>query len=297
MMEVLASIVSIEFVQQALYVSIPFVLGALGACVTERAGVVDLAVEAKLSFGAFFAVVAAHAAIGLGETGAIVVGLVGGAAAGAAVALVQGGCAVGLRADHVIVGIALNIVALGGTRFLLQVLYGESANSPTVPSTGDGLVGNPMAWLALVAALALPWAFLRTRAGLRIRAAGDRPDALAAAGVSITRTRLLALAVGGALAGAGGAHLSLSVGVFHAETSGGRGYMALAAVILAGWRPGRAALACLAFAAADAINSHLQLHDTAIPRELAQLFPYLITLVVLAVWGAGRLPPRALGKS
>jgi simple sugar transport system permease protein len=289
-MELLAAVFSLAFVGSALQIAIPYVLGALGAAVTERAGIVDLAVEAKLLFGALAAALVAHA------TGSIGLGIVGGVTAGATVGLIQAACAVGLRADHVVVGVALNVIAFAGPRYLLQAGYGEGANSPPFAEMGDVVWTNPVFWLAVVAVIAVPWALIRTRLGLRARAAGDRPDALRAAGVSVLRTRLYAATIGGGLAGLGGAQLSLAVGSFSADMAGGRGYMALAAVILASWRPGRAALACLAFAVAEAINNQLQIHDVGIPRELAPLLPYVVTLAVLAGMGGGRRPPAALGR-
>jgi simple sugar transport system permease protein len=119
---------------------------------------------------------------------------------------------------------------------------------------------------------------------------------LRAVGASPDRARLYAMLVGGALAGAGGAQLSLSVDGFVADVSGGRGYIALAMVILAGWRPAWAALACLGVAFANQIGIELQLSGSWIPRELAPLLPYVITIVVLAIWGGSGRPPRALGK-
>ena len=151
--------------------------------------------------------------------------------------------------------------------------------------------------LCIAAALGLPVALSRTRWGLRLRAAGDRPDALTAVGVAPVRPRLYAALVGGALAGAGGAQLTLSVGGFVADMSGGRGYIALAMVILSGWRPALAALGCAGVAFAEAINIQLQVTSSGVPHELAQLAPYVLTLVVLIVLGgrAGH-PPRSLGK-
>jgi ABC-type uncharacterized transport system permease subunit len=282
---------SLTFLGAALHVAIPYVLGALGASITERAGIVDLAVEAKLLFGALAAALVAY------ETGSIALGIVAGASAGALVGLAQAACAIGLRADHVVVGVAFNLVALAGTRYLLQLGYGQSASSPPFPGIGDLVARNPLFWFAVVAVLALPWALVHTRLGLRTRAAGDRPDALRAAGVSVLRTRLAAAAIGGALAGLGGAQLSLAVGTFSAEMSAGRGYIALAAVILASWRPGRAALACLVFATAEAVNTLFQTYDVGVPRELAPLLPYILTIVVLAGIGGGRRPPEALGRT
>jgi len=288
---VIETLFSIAFLTQVLRLALPYALAAMGGAITERAGVIDLALEAKLLFGAFAAAAVGHA------TGSALLAVLGGLGAGMLVAAVQVFCALRLGADQVIVGVALNLLALGGTRFLLQLLYGEGANSPPTPTFGGSIAGNPILWLALVAAVALPVAIARTRWGLRLRAAGDRPDALVSVGVSPVRARLAAALVGGALAGAGGAQLTLAVGGFVADMSGGRGYIALAMVILAGWRPAVAAIACAGVALAEAINIQLQVAAVGIPHELAQLAPYVLTLAVLVLAGGtyGR-PPGSLGK-
>ena len=285
------AILTATFFVQVLRIAVPYALAAMGGAITERAGVIDLAIEAKLLFGAFAAAAVGHA------TGSAWMGVLGGIGAGMLVAGVQVLCALRLGANQVIVGVALNVLALGGTRFLLQLVYGEGANSPPVPTFGHATFTNPVVWLALVAAIATPIAVARTRWGLRLRAAGDRPDSLVAVGVPPFRPRLAAALVGGALAGAGGAQLTLSVGGFVADMSGGRGYIALAMVILSGWRPALAALGCVVVALADAINIQLQVGNVGIPHELAQLAPYAFTLLVLIVAGGKRTPPpRSLGQ-
>ena len=282
---------SLAFVAQVIRLAVPYVFAALGGTINERSGVIDLALEAKLLFGAFAAAAVGHA------TGSAVAGIAAGVAAGMAVAALQAACALWLEADQVIVGVALNLLALGGTRFLLQVIFHEGANSPPAPSYGDAVLGNPLVWLAIVAAVVVPFALVRTRWGLRVRAAGDRPDALLAVGVSPAWTRFGAALVGGALTGAGGAQLSLVVGGFSADMSAGRGYIALAMVILAGWRPAYAALACVGVAFSLAVSFQLQVIGTGIPGELASLLPYVLTLAVLVVYGGkGRRPPASLGK-
>ena len=281
----------IDFAAAVITGAVPLALAAMCGAITERAGVIDLALEAKLLFGAF-----AAAAVAL-ATGSPWLGLLGGMAAGMAVALAQLGCALWLYADQVIVGVGLNILALGGTRYLLALLYHEGANSPELQSTFPPISGNPIVWLAVAAAIAVPLALARTRWGLRLRAAGDRPDALVAVGVAPRRARLAAALVGGALAGAGGAQLSLSVYGFVADMSGGRGYIALAMVILSGWRPGYAALASVGLAIANQLAHKLEMWvDVLIVRELAHLLPYVLTLLVLAIWGSRRPPPASLGK-
>jgi simple sugar transport system permease protein len=287
----LGSIFTLAFFAQVIRIAVPYALAAMGGAITERAGVIDLALEAKLLFGAFAAAAVGHA------TGSAWLGVLGGIGAGMLVAAVQVACALWLGADQVIVGVALNLLGLGATRFLLQLCYGEGANSPPVEGFGNATIGNPIVWLAVVAAIVLPFAIARTRWGLRLRAAGDRPDALVSVGVSPVRARLAAALVGGALAGAGGAQLTLAVGGFVADMSGGRGYIALAMVILAGWRPAVAALACAGVALAEAIRIQLQVAAIGIPHELAQLAPYVLTLLVLVVVGGKHgNPPRSLGK-
>jgi simple sugar transport system permease protein len=285
------AILSIAFFTQVIRISVPYALAALGGSVTERSGVVDLALEAKLLFGAFAAAAVGHA------TGSGLAGIAAGIAAGMLVTLLQVWLSLWMEADQVVVGIGLNILALGGTRFLLQIIFHEGANSPPAPSYGDAVLGNPLVWIAVLASILVPLAVLRTRWGLRLRAAGDRPEALLAVGVSPRTTRLRAALVGGALSGAGGAQLSLVVGGFSADMSSGRGYIALAMVILSGWRPGVAALACVGVAAAEALNIQLQVTGSTVPRELAPLLPYVLTLAVLAIYGGkGRQPPAAIGK-
>jgi len=281
----------LRFLPPVIRTSVRYALAALGGRVTERSGVIDLALEAKLLFGAFAAAAVGHA------TDSGIAGIAAGIGAGMLVTLLQLWLSLWMEANQVIVGIGLNILALGGTRFLLQIIFHEGANSPPAPSYGDAVVANPLVWIAVLASIAVPLAVQRTRWGLRLRAAGDRPEALLAVGVSPRATRMRAALVGGALAGAGGAQLPLVVGGFSADMSSGRGYIALAMVILSGWRPAYAALACLGVALAEALNIQLQVTGSAIPRELAPLLPYVMTLAVLALYGGkGRQPPAAIGK-
>ena len=281
---------SAAFFAQVIRIAVPYVLAALGGVITERSGVIDLALEAKLLFGSFAAAAVAYA------TDDATTGIVAGMLAGMAVSALQVTLALALRANQVIIGIGLNLIALGGTRFLLQLIFHEGANSPPAPSYGDAVVGNPLVWFAIAAAVLVPLAVARTRWGLRLRAAGDRPDSLIAVGVDPARPRMYAALIGGALAGAGGAQLSLVVGGFSADMSGGRGYIALAMVILSGWRPAIAALACVGVAIAEAINILLQVTGSSIPPELAPLLPYVLTLVAPLLYAASQRAPASLGK-
>ena len=289
MSDFFVAVFSLAFVVQVLTYAVPITLAALCGAIIERSGVIDLGLEAKLLFGAFGGAALAHA------TGSAEVGVLGGMAAGVMVAALQLWLALRLGADQVIVGIGLNLLALGGTRYLLQLVYDEGSNSPPTDAFGS-LATNPVFWLAAAAAIAVPFALVRTRWGLRLRAAGDRPDALVAAGASPIRARFYAGLVGGALAGAGGAHLSLAVGGFVAKSSAGRGYIALAMVILAAWHPSRAVIACLLVSLAGALAVRLQLAGVPIPSELAPELPMAITLLVLVIAGGKSRAPRSLGK-
>jgi len=142
------AIFSLTVLVQAIRFAVPTALAAMCGAVTESSGVIDLALEAKLLFGAFAAAAVAHA------TGSAYLGVLGGVGAGMAVAAVQIWCALVLQANQVIVGIGLNLLALGGTRFLLQLIYHEGANSPAVPTFAGPLAANPVLWLAVLAALA-----------------------------------------------------------------------------------------------------------------------------------------------
>lgn len=290
MSDVLWATLTLGFVAQAIRITVPYLLAALGGAITERAGMVDLALEAKLLWGAFAAAVVTY------ETGSVAIGIGAAAIAGTALALVQAAWAIRFAADQVVTGVALNLSSYALTRYLLQVLYDQGANSPPIAGVGSAVWTSPLTWLALVLTIAIAALVARTRLGLRIRAVGERPEAALAAGVSVDATRWLAAAIGGALAGVGGAQLSLAVGGFVADMSGGRGYVALAAVIMGGWRPLRVAAMCLAFGIVEALQVTMQGAGTGLPPELVRQLPYGVALVLLAVLGGKVRPPAALGS-
>jgi simple sugar transport system permease protein len=242
----------------------------------------------------------------------VAAGVLVGAAVGAVHALVV----VRGRVDAIVSGIAINLAAAGGTRFVLRALYDSSSNSPPVQgfrstllegAGGGALLArtlvDPLTLVTALLVAATAWTLMRTRFGLRVRACGEDPAAAASVGVDVTRVRLWAVALGGAVCGLGGVALAYDQHQFQSGMSGGRGFIALAAVILSGWRPGRAAAACLAFAALDAAQILVQDQARAASAYVAQMLPYLATL--LALWAiarrrgrgaiAGR-PPAALGK-
>jgi simple sugar transport system permease protein len=279
----------VTFVALVLSLTVPLVMAALGGVVSERSGVVNLALEGKLLIGAFTACLGAH-------VGGVVLGIVCGMAGGLLFATLHALVVVRFRANQIVAGIALNLMAFGLTRFLLGAIFGSTANSPQTPGL-DGVFANPFFYVLCVVVLGVILLVHRTAFGLRMRAVGEHPDAAFALGVSVTRVRALAVLLAGALAGLGGAWLALDHEGFTSGASAGRGYIALAAVIMGRWRPGLAALACLLFGLADALQYQSQnLTSIEVPSELASLFPYVITLIAVAgVMGRSR-PPKAIGE-
>ena len=297
----------IEFLAAALRIATPLVFAALGGVLCERAGVFAVGLEGMMLTGAF------AAAAGAWSFGSALAGvglaLLGGAAVGFTVGLV----AVRGRADQMVTGLTVNILAAGATSYCLRALSGGGRpvaihltplpvwpipGLADLPALGPLLFAlPPLTYLALAAtALEEVW-LTRTQGGLVLRAAGENPEALFAAGVDPVRVRMAALVAGGAVAGLGGAVLSLQqVGTFTDNMTGGRGYLALASLIVARWRPLGALAACLAFGAAEALELRLQTLGVGLSSYLLQMAPYLIALMVLAGLGRSSRLPAAIGR-
>ena len=265
----------------------PLVFAALGGVISERAGVVNIGLEGMMRFGAF------AAAAGALFTGSPWTGVACGAAAGAAAAAVHALLSLRFRADQVVSGIALNLVALGLVTFLLEAIFGSSGVSPPVPALPRNSSGQTaFAWLAIAAPFLVQLVLSRTPLGLRIRAVGERPRAAASLGIRVLPLRTACVLVSGAFAGIGGAILSVGIlGQFDARMPAGQGFMALAAMVFGRWTALGAAGAAFFFAAADALQRELSFSFHAADLRLQGIFlalPYALTLLVLAV-GAGRI--------
>jgi simple sugar transport system permease protein len=305
-----AALFSATMLAQTVRMAVPYACAGLGGVWSERSGVINIALEGILLASGLGGVVA-HVATGSAWAGVAAAAMVG-AAIGAMHALVV----VRGHVDAIVSGIAVNLAAAGGTRFVLRALYDSSSNSPPVQGFRSTLLEgggggalllrtlvDPLTLVTALLVAATAWTLMRTRFGLRVRACGEDPAAAASVGVDVTRVRLSAVALGGAVCGLGGVALAYDQHQFQSGMSGGRGFIALAAVILSGWRPGRAAAACLAFAALDAAQFLVQDQARATSAYFAQMLPYLATLV--ALWAiarrrgrgaiAGR-PPAGLGK-
>jgi simple sugar transport system permease protein len=282
-------VIDLPLIASAFRLATPLLFAGLGGIASERSGVINIALEGKLLAGAFAAAVFA------GATGDPWAGVAAGAAAGCTVGLLHGLFSVVLRGDQIVVGVALNLLVVGLTQFLMNLLYGSSANTPPFPGFG-GAAGTrfpPLVWGALLLVPALHALLRSTRFGLRLRAVGEHPDAAESLGVSPVRVRIAAVCLAGALAGLGGAYLALDTTQFVKNMSAGRGFIALAAVIFGKWRPFGTAAACLFFGLAEALQIRLQ--GLGVPTQFVQMLPYVLTMVALAGFVGRSRPPAALG--
>jgi simple sugar transport system permease protein len=278
----------------------------LGATLSERSGVVNVGVEGMMRAGAFCAAVASL-------TFPTPVGVLLGMLAGAGMAAVHGYLCIRWRSDQVVSGMAINLVALAGGTYLLESLYGPNGTPPIQQLTRWHLPGvsevpllrafsghSALTWLALVLPFAFHWLFYRTPLGLRLRAVGEKPHAVATLGLSVTGLRWLAVVGGGLLAGLGGATLSTAVlDRFEQHTPAGLGFMALAAMVFGRWTPRGAFLAAVFFSAGSAlriglVSSAPELLQV-VPQGFLLALPYLLTLALLAFQGQRTYAPAALG--
>jgi simple sugar transport system permease protein len=286
----------LAFLAQTLRIAIPYLLAAAGGVMSERAGLIGLTLEGYMLGGAFFAVLGSFAG------GSPALGVIAAIAGGGIFALIYAICAIRFRADQVVVGIAINLLVIGLTRFLLRLFFDSSSNSPrvagfTTSGTGFGaLVQNPLVWVGVLAMPVVGWVLYRTPFGLRVRAVGEHPVAAASVGVPVARVRYLAVGISGMLAGLGGAYLALDQHQFTDGMTAGRGFIALAATIFGRWDPVRAGLACLLFAAAETLQIQLQ-GSQMIPSQFVEMIPYVLTIVALAGVVGRAVAPASLGKT
>ena len=288
----------VAFIAQTIRIAIPYLFAASGGVVAERAGVVSLTLEGFMLTGAFAATLGSY------YSGSPWIGVLCGIGGGLLFGLLHAVASIRYRADQIVTGIAINLLAVGLTRFFLLMAFDSSSNSPRVPGfgiTGDatGLSGallrNPLVWLGLLSIPAVAWLVHQTPFGLRVRAVGEHPAAAETLGVPVRRVRYFAVALSGILAGLGGVYLALDQHQFTDSMTAGRGFIALAAIIFGRWEPVRAGLACLLFAAAETLQIQLQ-GMQGIPSQFVQMIPYVLTIVAVGGFVARSTPPAALGK-
>lgn len=287
--------------------SVPIILAAIGELVVEKAGVLNLGVEGMMIIGAICGFITAV------HTGSPLMGFLGGAAGGAALALIFGVLTQFLLTNQVATGLALTLFGLG-----LSSMIGQGYNGIKPPATG-ALPFGPLADLPVVgtilfrhdwmvygsiAAIAAVWAVLKySRTGLILRAVGESHDAAHALGYKVVRIRLLAIMFGGAMAGLGGAYVSLvRVPQWTDGITAGAGWIALAIVVFASWKPWRVLVGAYLFGGITVLQLNLQAAGAAIPVEYLSMSPYLITILVLVIMSSGRgraalNAPAALGQN
>ena len=288
------------FVAATLRISVPYTLAALGSTFSERGGVINIALEGIMLNGALAYTLGAY------WTGSPWAGLASAVLAGVLTAWLHAEVTVRFRADQITSGLGINLLAAGLTKFVLSQVFHSSSNSSRVvglpewdffglarlPVLGT-VLGAPLVLLTVALVLLAQWALFRTVFGLRLRSVGERPEAAATLGLSVARLRVAGVLLSGALAGLAGAWLASEQHSFTDGMTGGRGYIALAAMIVGKWSPFGAAIACLMFGGAEALQITLQ--GSRFPNELLQMLPYLVTMLALAGFIGRAVPPRADG--
>lgn len=293
-----------ELLTNAVAAATPLIFVALGGLIAERAGVMSISLEGYMLSGAF-------AAVAISSTSGKWAGVAAAAAAGGLIALAHAFLCVTARLNQIISGLALNLFALGITGFLNSFVFGEGQAGSQVPGfspleipglasipvIGEALFDQPpFTYAAAALAVLVSFFFWKTRQGLTLHAVGEHPAAAETRGIQVIRYRYLAVVLSGALAGIGGAALSIGIlDSFVDNMTAGRGYIALAAIVFAGWRPLWAVGACLLFGLADAAQVSASVLNIDLPFELLATAPYVVTIVALIILGRRGRTPGGLG--
>lgn len=281
----------LHFILLVLGKTTPLLLAGLGGLFSEVSGIINFALEGMMLVGAFGAMWATYA------TGSPWAGLLGGAAGGALVGLLHALASVKFRSNQIVSSISLNLLAAGTTGMLLNQVFGIYGTSPAVNGLPEFHGVSALTPLALCLAGGIMALFRWSRWGLDLRACGENPAAASAAGLSVTRIRFLSITAGGVLAGLGGAYLSIGeLSQFVENMTQGRGYLAIAALILGRWTPLGVLLASLLFGTGGAFSEWLAVRWPNLPPQTFLAFPYLICFTVLMFRIGSRKPPSALGK-
>ncbi|MDQ1612822.1 MAG: ral nucleoside transport system permease protein [Pyrinomonadaceae bacterium] len=288
----MSEIFTVALIFSTIRTATPLLLAALGGLYSERAGVINIALEGLMLAGAFTAAAVTH------YVGSPWVGLVAGIGAGVAVAAIHAVACIRFNADQVVSGTAINILMTGVPAMLSGALFLSSGSTPQIPK--DNLIPWTPVVLALLLVFVTWYVLYRTPFGLRLRAVGENPEAADAAGVNVNRIRYSGVLLSGALAAIGGAYLSIGQSsLFTRNMTSGRGFIALAALILGKWRPIQTMLACLLFGLTEAISIQMQgvfkPWGEEIPVQFIIVVPYVLTIIVLAGFIGLSRAPRALG--
>jgi simple sugar transport system permease protein len=310
----------LQILDSTLRLATPLLLACLAGLYSERAGIFDIGLEGKMLIAAMAAGYVAA------TSGTVWIGLLAGIAASIVFAMIHGVTSITFRGNQLISGVALNFVASGMTVLVAQSAFGQGGRTPPLEGDArfnpislpgaDALSGIPVLGplyhevisghgaLVYIAFLFVPltwWVLYRTRFGLRLRAVGENPESVDTAGVSVVRLRYTAVLITGILCGIAGAYMSTALQAgFGREMTAGRGYIALAALIFAKWRPWYALWACLLFGFLQALALRPDVIDASagfkVPVPLLDALPYILTVIVLAGFVGKAIPPRAGGE-
>ena len=294
-----------DFFASTVRMASPVLYATMGGILNERAGIINIGLEGIMLTGALTGVVVSF------YTGDPWLGFAAAIAAGGGLGLVHAFLSISLRANQIVSGAAINIACLGLTSFVIRILFGLKDQQRTVPHFLPSHVPvlsdipflgavlftqNVVVYAAYALVPLLAFVLYRTRWGLMIIAAGEHPRAADTMGIDPNRVRYICTVLSGMAAGAGGASLSLGqLHFFVDDMTGGRGFMALAALIFGRWDPVGGLLACLLFGAADALQFRIQATGVNIPYQFMLMVPYVLTLVVLVVFMARARGPAAIG--
>ncbi len=300
----MSDLVLIAFLEASIRLAVPLGLAAMGEAISERAGVLNLGLEGSIISGALAGALGALAFESAG------MGVLAAAAAGAGVGVVFAVLVVLLNTDQIITGTAVTLGGLGFTAVVYQARFGATGTELSIPILRPvaipglaelPLVGEllfsqaPTTWLMVVLAPLLTWLLYRSRWGLELRAVGEAPTEAASSGIRVRRIRMVATILGSTLAGIAGAHLALAhAGTFQVNMSAGRGFIAIAVVVLGRWNPIGVVAASLFFGAANALQFTLQAQGWDIAYQLFLALPYVLTLAALAGWIGRSRAPAAL---
>jgi simple sugar transport system permease protein len=291
----------------AVVLAVPIILGALGGLMSERVGVVNIGIEGQLLTGAFMAAVVGTI------THNLWIGLIAAMVAAAILSMALASLAITYLVDQIIIGVLINVLVIGVTNFLYSQWLADAGEEVNFPGTFDivaipvlsqiPIIGPAMFTTRITVYLTyilvpLVWFVLfRTKLGLRARAVGEHPTAADTVGINVGRTRFWWVTIGGAIAGLGGAALTIgNVGAFGREMSGGLGFIALAVVILGRWQPFYVSAAALLFGFAIILRVWANSVNPGIPTDFITMVPYLVTLVAVAGFAGKVRPPAASGQ-